>query len=222
MNNEVLFNSVMQKVCEREFSAFENVPRHKFSKGFDRRIEKLQNISAPKKALPLRSRTRLALIAVIAAVIALCGFATFNILFVADKSDETWVMLSGSAADAPETILRYYQPALPYGFYPDKSYNSICTDKMYTVGFTNGKYHFYFTQSTAADYKIGFEKGEVNIVSNISEDTIDVYYNSCDLVSRIWSDGEYVYEISGCTYFYESTEFKTLYEVFPQKREGLK
>ena len=216
MDNETLFNQVMQKVCKTEFSAFEYVPKHSFSRDFDRKIERLEREEPARKAIPFRRRRTFILIAVIAAVISVCGFATFKILFVADSPREGWLMLTSMARNAPEKIQHYYLPVLPESFYPDESCPTSCSDEFYNVGFTDGFNHIYFTQTTASHYKAIFDKGAVSLVNNITEDTIDVHFKDCFIVARIWSDGEYIYEICGSLEFFEGTEFKNLYEVYPE------
>lgn len=206
----------MQKVCKAEFSAFEDVPKHSFPRGFDKKIEKLERQEPAKKAIPFRSRRTFILIAVIAAVIAVCGFATFKILFVADSTDEAWLTLTSMARNAPETIQHYYLPVLPDNYYPDESCKTFCSDEFYTAGFTDGFNHIYFTQSTASHFKAIFEKGTVSLVNNVPEDTIDVNFKDCFIVARIWSDGEYIYEICGSLDCFDDVEFKDLYEVFPE------
>lgn len=216
MSDEKLFRSVMQKVCKAEFAAFENVPKHSFSRGFDRKIKRLERQEPARKAIPFRRRRTFILIAFIAAVIAVCGFATFRILFVADSTDETWLMLTAKASNTPKTIQHYYLPIIPESFYPDEDYKSFCTDDFYTEGFTNGEGSIYFMQRTVEQFKTGFEKGKVSLVNNITEDTIDVIFNDCIITTRIWSDGEYIYQIGGSLDCFEGTEFKNLHEVYPE------
>ena len=206
----------MQKVCKTEFAAFEDVSEHSFSRGFDRKIERLEREEPAKKTIPYRKRRAFVLIAIIAAVIAACGFATFKILFVADDTDKNWLTLTSVARNAPEAIQHYYLPIIPEGFYPDEGYRSFCNEEIYTTGFTDGFYHLYFTQSTASHFRVGFNNDAVSIVNNIPDDTIDVYNDNIGLVARIWSDGVYVYKIGGCLDFYEMKDFKNLCEVFPE------
>lgn len=220
MDKEELFNSVMQKVCKAEFSAFEDVPKHNFSHGFDRKIKRLEREEPAKKSVPFRRRRTFILIAVIAAVIAVCGFATLRILFVADDTDEYWMTLTSMARNAPETIEHYYLPELPEGFYPDDSSQNFCNEQSYTAAFTDGFYHLYFSQHTASIFRIGFNKEAVTVVNNISDGTIDVYNENIGLVSRIWTDGEYIYEVGGCLDYYEMKEFKKLHEVYPEYYTG--
>lgn len=181
----------------RIISTVPDMPDHRFSPQFERKMKRLAGGGAPKK-LTVRRLFVCVTAALIAAALAASSVSAvrdfFKRFFTETFSTHTAVQ-SADTAEAPETIEAVYTIDVPEGFETEDAFMS---DIFCNTVYRNNSEYIYFSQNV----KSGFD---VNV--NTEDRTMEyIEINGCDgfivdisnEVSYIsWDNGEYIFEISG-------------------------
>lgn len=181
----------------RIISTVPDMPDHRFSPQFERKMKRLAGGGAPKK-LTVRRLFICVTAALIAAALAASSVSAvrdfFKRFFTETFSTHTAVQ-SADTAEAPETIEAVYTIDVPEGFETEDSFVSdIFCNKTYV----NNNKHIYFSQNVKSAF-------DVNV--NTEDHTMEyVEINGCDgfIVDIgideayiLWDNGEYVFEMLG-------------------------
>ena len=172
-----------------------------------------------RRRLSLHRRVLIIVMIVLVAVMTLGGFFVYNVIFYSDStSDPDFVNFSAAAVSgAPEKIEHYYSISFPEGYYPDSTQRIFCTDTLYLVSYTDGNDgHISFAQHAINSFSIGYEKGTFEIINNYEDKTIDLYILGGNLISRLWTDGSYIYEVTARRELFELIDMKRLHEIYPE------
>lgn len=235
MKNEELLNEALSELCTDEFSAFNDMPEYDFPESFDNKMNSL--FYGNGSGLQKKAR-RIAIIAIAAAlVLAVCGFAVLNIMFHTDMSNEEYIVFSAeSLRDAPKTIEHYYEPTLPERYVIDESAVLLCTNNTYGVVYVNQDNNndkISFTQNTVSAFRHTYHQDQHKgspqwiIIDNPGNDSFDLVHDHppgynfiIDYVTHFWTDGEYIYSISGDKAVIDSLDLNELHEVFPEAHDA--
>lgn len=197
---------------------FEPAEEHVFSKKFDRRMKKLTRLGNTPKPRFSQKTVRLLVIAVLLAAAAICGFITTNVLYHVDNTAENFgftIVKAELGANAPKTIQHYYELAPPPGFY--KLSEEVCTEQMYEVNYTDGNVFYQYYQYTQDGFFIGFEKESTVIEYGVSgELDARMTAEGALIATHIWSDGTYIYQLSGRIEGFDFGRLDSMTEVFPE------
>ncbi len=181
----------------RIISTVPDMPDHRFSPQFERKMKRLAGGGAPQK-LTVRRLFVCVTAALIAAALAASSVSAvrdfFKRFFTETFSTHTAVQ-SADTAEAPETIEAVYTIDVPEGFETEDAFVSdIFCNKMYV----NNNKHIYFSQNVKSAF-------DVNV--NTEDHTMEyVEINGCDgfIVDIgideayiLWDNGEYVFEMLG-------------------------
>lgn len=181
----------------RIISTVPDMPDHRFSPQFERKMKRLAGGGAPKK-LTVRRLFVCVTAALIAAALAASSVSAvrdfFKRFFTETFSTHTAVQ-SADTAEAPETIEAVYTIDVPEGFETEDAFVSdIFCNKTYV----NNNKHIYFSQNVKSAF-------DVNV--NTEDHTMEyVEINGCDgfIVDIgideayiLWDNGEYVFEMLG-------------------------
>lgn len=197
---------------------------HVFSKRFDRRIKKLARLDKMPKIRLNRKTVRLLIIAVLLAVVAVCGFITTNVIFGIEECRYVpgFTAVKAELGGAPKRIERYYELTPPEGFWRDMELR--CTDEEYQVQYTNGEVFYTYAQYTEDSFYISYPS-ETNLSFEYGRDncTVDVRYTGYGelLASHFWSDGEYIYAVIGRIEGFDFSKLNDcMTEVFPEPQDA--
>ena len=190
-------NTQLKKAFEetleaRIISAVPDMPDHRFSPQFERKMKRLAGGGAPKKLTVRRLFICVTAALIAAAVSAVRDF--FKRFFTETFRTHTAVQ-SADTAEAPETIEAVYTIDVPEGF---ETEDEFVSDIFCNTTYVNNNKHIYFSQNVKSAF-------DVNV--NTEDHTMEyVEINGCDgfivdisnEVSYIsWDNGEYIFEISG-------------------------
>lgn len=181
----------------RIISTVPDMPDHRFSPQFERKMKRLAGGGAPKK-LTVRRFFICVTAALIAAALAASSVSAvrdfFKRFFTETFSTHTAVQ-SADTAEAPETIEAVYTIDVPEGFETEDAFMS---DIFCNTVYRNNSEYIYFSQNV----KSGFD---VNV--NTEGRTMEyIEINGCDgfIVDIgideayiLWDNGEYVFEMLG-------------------------
>lgn len=181
----------------RIISTVPDMPDHRFSPQFERKMKRLAGGGAPKK-LTVRRLFICVTAALIAAALAASSVSAvrdfFKRFFTETFRTHTAVQ-SADTAEAPETIEVVYTIDVPEGFETEDAFMS---DIFCNTVYRNNSEYIYFSQNV----KSGFD---VNV--NTEDRTMEyIEINGCDgfIVDIgideayiLWDNGEYVFEMLG-------------------------
>jgi hypothetical protein len=181
----------------RIISTVPDMPDHRFSLQFERKMKRLAGGGAPKK-LTVRRLFVCVTAAIIAAALAASSVSAvrdfFKRFFTETFSTHTAVQ-SADTAEAPETIEVVYTIDVPEGFETEDAFMS---DIFCNTTYVNNNKHIYFSQNVKSAF-------DVNV--NTEDHTMEyVEINGCDgfIVDIgideayiLWDNGEYVFEMLG-------------------------
>lgn len=184
---------------ERIFSAVPDMPDHRFSPQFERKMKRLAGGGAPKK-LTVRRLFICVTAALIAAALAASSVSAvrdfFKRFFTETFSTHTAVQ-SADTAEAPETIEAIYTIDVPEGFETEDSFVSdIFCNTVYRNKENNEYIIFNQNIRSAFDIYVNTENQTMEYVEINGCDgfIVDI---GIDEAYISWDNGEYVFEISG-------------------------
>lgn len=191
-------NTQLKKAFEetleaRIISTVPDMPDHRFSPQFERKMKRLASGGAPKK-LTVRRLFICVTAALIAAALAASSVGAVRDFFTETFSTHTAVQ-SADTAEAPETIEAVYTIDVPEGF---ETEDEFVSDIFCNTTYVNNNKHIYFSQNVKSAF-------DVNV--NTEDHTMEyVEINGCDgfIVDIgideayiLWDNGEYVFEMLG-------------------------
>ena len=181
----------------RIISTVPDMPDHRFSSQFERKMKRLEGGGAPARLTPRRLFicVTAALIAAVLAASSVGAVRDFFKRFFTETFSTHTAVQSADTAEAPETIEAVYTIDVPEGFETEDAFMS---DIFCNTTYVNNNKHIYFSQN---------EKSAFDVNVNTEDHTMEyVEINGCDgfivdisnEVSYIsWDNGEYIFEISG-------------------------
>ncbi len=197
--------SILEQVCEDDFSEFSDPPRHKFRLKNRIRIRRIlsdikRNSAAP--AMPRRFSRRLVTAMLVVILLAAMAITAAAILllkgFIAKENKDNTQLFAENIAGAPTTIEEvYYIPELPEGYergecavidacactmYFDENGDFIILDQ-----YVKSEYDMHHDNNSAFSVVIGEHNG-VYIDNSTDQQTI-----SC----VIWDNGDYIIQLEG-------------------------
>lgn len=178
-----------------------------------------ERAKAPAKKSTALKRNVIIAVVIAAAVLICGGFAVFGVIFYTDSTSDPYFINFSAAANsaAPVKIEHYYSISFPEGFYPDSTQRMYCTDTLYSVSYTDGNDgHITFAQYAINSFSIGYEKDTFEIVNNFADKTIDLHIIDGKIMTRLWTDGNYIYEVTAAKELFGLIELKKLHEVYPE------
>lgn len=239
MKNEEMLNEALSELYTEEFSAFDDMPEYDFPESFDNKMNSLFCNHGSGLPKTLRKKTkRIAIIAIAAAlVLAVCGFAVLDIMFHTDMSNEEYIIFSAeSLRDVPEKIEHYFEPTLPERYIVDESAAILCTDKNYWIVYVNKDNKndkISFTQDTVSNFRHSYHQDQHKgspqwiIIDSYGNNSLNLVHDHppgynfiIDYVTHFWTDGEYIYSISGDKAVIDSLDLNELLEVFPEAHDA--
>lgn len=181
----------------RIISTVPDMPDHRFSPQFERKMKRLEGGGAPARLTPRRLFICVT-VALIAAVLAASSVGAvrdfFKRFFTETFSTHTAVQ-SADTAEAPETIEVVYTIDVPEGF---ETEDEFVSDIFCNTTYINNNKHIYFSQNIKSEYDVNvntedrtMEYVEINGGDGI---IVDIGNNEAYIS---WDNGEYVFEIIG-------------------------
>lgn len=196
---EMFFEEILQLAYEKEFSEFNNVPEHIFSRQHNRKMkhifklyEKAQS-SSRAKPVQLKKKLLVAAIAIFAAVIlavTAVGIATNGFKF--EQHTEYTKALAVGWESAPTEIKDLYGIDVPKGFV---IINNDSLTNCNRVNYESALDSIVFTQRVKKGFDVLYntedhELGEVMINGHLG-----FYIDLEDSCILVWDNGDYVLEI---------------------------
>ncbi|MBQ9947463.1 MAG: hypothetical protein IJO91_03655 [Oscillospiraceae bacterium] len=202
MENDI--SDIMLMISQQEFSEYDGLSEHRFSKGFQRRMERLissQTGFVPSKVkAPIKVRVRVALIAALVAVIALCGSTVMRSNFYLSSQKEQGYMgvFHEEESTALDVMTEFYMPVLP-AEYRYVKYDSMISDKSTYLVFRSKGRTVTFWQVPKNDFSVLFERSHFTVQPSQDEDIMTAYNEDGTLMCVMYSDDKYAYCIDGPT-----------------------
>lgn len=197
-------SDIMLMLSQQEFSKYDELSEHRFSRGFQRRMERLissQTGFVPGNAkAPIRVRIRVALIAALVAAIALCGFTVTRSDFYLSSQKEQGYMgvFHEEENTALDVMTEFYMPVLP-AEYRYVKYDSMISDKSTYLVFRSRGRTVTFWQVPKNDFSVLFERSHFTVQPSQDEDIVTAYNEDGTLMCVMYSDDRYAYCIDGPT-----------------------
>ena len=197
-------SDIMLMLSQQEFSEYDGLSEHRFSKGFQRRMERLissQTGFLPSNAkAPIKLRVRVALIAALVAVLALCTATVMRSDFYLSSQHEQGYMgvFHEEESTALDVLTEFYMPVLPAEFRYVKYDSMICDKSTYLVFRCRGR-TVTFWQVPKNDFSVLFERSHFTVQPSQDEDIVTAYTEDGALMCVMYSDDKYAYCIDGPT-----------------------
>lgn len=202
MANEI--TDIMLMLSQQEFSEYDGLSEHRFSRGFQRSMKRLissQTGFVPSNAkAPVKVRVRVVLIAALVAVIALCGFtATRSNFYLSSQKEQGYMgVFHEEENTAQDIITEFYMPVLPADYRYVK-YDSMISDKSTYLVFRSRGRTVTFWQVPKNDFSVLFERSHFTVQPSQGEDIVTAYTEDGTLMCVMYSDDKYAYCIDGPT-----------------------
>ena len=197
--------SILEQVCEDDFSEFSDPPRHKFRLKNRIRIRRIlsdikRNSAAP--AMPRRFSRRLVTAMLVVILLAAMAITAAAILllkgFIAKENKDNTQLFAENLAGAPTTIEEvYYIPELPEGYeYADAITETIYSCRLY---FNENGYYINLDQFVKVKFDMHYDNNLMTSIKVGEHDGVYIDHSTNDLViSRvIWDNGDYILQLEG-------------------------
>lgn len=197
-------SDIMLALTQQDFSEYDGLSEHRFSRGFERRMKRLISsqtgfVPSTVKA-PVRLRVRVALIAALVAVAVLCAFTVSRSDFYLNAQKEQGYMgvFHGEEDSAADIITEFYMPVLP-AEYRYVKYDSMISDKSTYLVFRSRGRTVTFWQVPKNDFSVLFERSHFIVQPSQDEDIVTAYTEDGTLMCVMYSDDKYAYCVDGPT-----------------------
>ncbi len=197
--------SILEQVCEEEFSEFSDPPRHKFRFKNRIRIRRILsdikgNSAAP--AMPRRFSRRLVTAMLVVILLAATAITAAAILllkgFIAKENKDNTQLFAENIAGAPTTIEEiYYIPELPEGYeYEDSTVTDV---RIYTIYLNENDDFICFDQYAKVELNIYYDNNTMHPINIGEHDGVYIDYSADanEVSCVIWDNGDYIMQLEG-------------------------
>lgn len=184
----------------RIISTVPDMPDHRFSPQFERKMKRLASGGAPKK-LTVRRLFICVTAALIAAALAASSVSAvrdFFKRFFTEKFKTHTAVRSADASEAPETIAEVYAVDVPVGFESTFEEQPDEYSQFITSEYENGDKYIIFTQYVKQSFNVMVDT-ENQPMEHINVNGCEGYIIQLDDVSFYisWDNGDYIFDIEG-------------------------
>lgn len=197
--------SILEQVCEDDFSEFSDPPRHKFRLKNRIRIRRIlsdikRNSAAP--AMPRRFSRRLVTAMLVVILLAAMAITAAAILllkgFIAKENKDNTQLFAENIAGAPTTIEEvYYIPELPEGY---EYSESVALDTNTCIIYLNENGNFItMKQWIKTEFDTHYDNNAIKpvMIGNYDGVYIDHSGNGLKISNVLWDNGDYVFHLEG-------------------------
>lgn len=184
----------------RIISTVPDMPDHRFSLQFERKMKRLEGGGAPARLTPRRLFicVTVALIAAVLAASYVGAVRDFFKSFFTEKFKTHTAVRSADASEAPETIAEVYAVDVPVGFESTFEEQPDEYSQFITSEYENGDKYIIFTQYVKQSFNVMVDT-ENQPMEHINVNGCEGYIIQLDDVSFYisWDNGDYIFDIEG-------------------------